>query len=144
MAKERYPFDLEVLVFTRPHLRDEGLDMEQYIGRRVLDACFDRLEEFDDEEVVFSFPERWLNIIEQRRLYDRLAKYGRNLKKVQIKTHSVYIIQCTHNEDVFMVKDGRQLDDRGDGHLYDAEATGFGRIINPDGMTVFGGTIVSP
>jgi hypothetical protein len=45
--------------------------------------------------VFLSFPERWCNIIEERSIYDRLAKFYPNLKTLNIKTQSVYIIQQT-------------------------------------------------
>jgi hypothetical protein len=69
------------------------------MGRQVLVGIFDEMREMPKvTEVFFSFPENWTNIIEQRALYKRLGKYCPNLKKVTIKTQSVYIIQCTKKE----------------------------------------------
>lgn len=91
-------FDLIVYVTRRPHMRDEGLEYELYMGRGVLSQIFDR-EEVNEaiEHVYFSYPERWLNIVEERSLYQRLDRYCPNLKSVKIKTQSVYIIQSTPN-----------------------------------------------
>lgn len=88
--------DVEVLVYRRPNLRDECLEYESFMGIDVLRSIFDQMKMRPDVTDLFlSFPERWLNIIEQRALYPRLAHYCPNLKSLQIKTHSVYIIQCT-------------------------------------------------
>lgn len=100
-----FPFELKVLIYRRPHMRDEGLEYELYSGLNVLRQLFD--EERVDEnltEVSFSFPERWLNIVEERSLFQRLAHFCPNLKKVTIKTQSVYIIQCTPRDCCLIVK----------------------------------------
>ncbi len=90
--------ELEVLIYRRPNLRDNMLEFEHYTGRKVLEGLFDEMRMMPEvEEVFFSFPETWLNVIEQRMLFSRLEHFCPNLKKVTIKTHSVYIIQCTPN-----------------------------------------------
>jgi hypothetical protein len=88
--------NLQVTVYQRPHMRDKNLAMEMHMGTQVLRGLFD--EERDMPEVTdlfLSFPERWLNIVEERSLYQRLERRCPNLRSVQIKTQSVYIIQCT-------------------------------------------------
>ena len=113
------PFELKVYVFTRPNMRDEGLNMETYLGDRVLRACFDTMTPFADESLFLSFPERRTNLVEQRALLGRLARYGTNLKKVTIKTHSVFIIQTTPNKSCFVFDDGgRRIQETGEGKLY--------------------------
>ena len=88
--------DLKVYVYRRPHMRDESLEYELHMGTNVLRSIFDKMEMLPDvKEVFLSFPENWLNIIEQRVLFQRLGHYCPNLEKVTIKTQSVYIIQCT-------------------------------------------------
>lgn len=88
--------DLMVYVYQRPHMRDERLEYELHMGMDVLVSIFDKMEQRPDvTEVFLSFPENWTNIIEQRVLYQRLGHYCPNLKKVVIKTQSVYIVQCT-------------------------------------------------
>ena len=96
--------DLKVYVYRRPHLRDHNLEFEFHIGMNVLQGLFDEMRMMPEiTEVSLSFPENWLNIIEQRALFQRLGHYCPNLKKVQIKTHSVYIIQCVPNTSCFVV-----------------------------------------
>lgn len=127
--------ELIVYTYTRPNLRSYFIEMESYMGRGVLDNCFDKFK-IDEEttNVFFSFPERWLNILEQRCLYDRLDKYYPNLKKITIKTHSVYIIQCTQAsyirivDDPFLVPEGKGLD-----KLY---IENVGDIFSENGLTI--------
>lgn len=91
---------LKVLIYQRPFLRDEGLEYEKYMGLDVLASIFDKMEMRPDVDDLFlSFPEQWLNIIEQRALYKRLEHYCPNLEVLTIKTHSVYIVQCTAAKD---------------------------------------------
>jgi hypothetical protein len=80
--------------------------MEMYMGRPVLETLFDTMREDRKTTSVFlSFPEQWLNIIEQRQIYDRCRLYLPNLQRIQIKTHSVYIVQVTYASDIFMFDD---------------------------------------
>ena len=100
-----YPFDLKVYIYQRPFLRDEDLNAEMYIDYRILEQIFDRMEtDRTVKKVYLSFPERWLNIIEQRTLLKRLQLYCPCLEDVTIKTHSVYIIQTTKNTSAYIVK----------------------------------------
>lgn len=97
--------DLMVYVYQRPNMRDPQLEFELQMGRDVLEAVFDKMVEMPHiTEVFLSFPENHLNIVEQRALYQRLGHYCPNLKKVVIKTQSVYIIQCTHSHCIGIVK----------------------------------------
>ena len=91
-----YPFELMVLVQRRPHMRDENLEFQLHIGQHVLRQIFDE-ERVDPSvtEVTFFYPERWMNIVEERSLYQRLERFCPNLRSVNIVTQSVYIIQCT-------------------------------------------------
>lgn len=102
----RLKFELEVIIYRRPNLRDDALEFEMFMGQGVLRKLFDSMEMMPELEHLFlSFPERWLNIIEQRQIFDRLAMYCPNLKTVKIKTHSVYIIQCTPNTCAKLIRD---------------------------------------
>ena len=83
--------DLMVYVYQRPHMRDEMLEYELQMGRKVLEGIFDKMVEMP-------------RITEQRVLYERLGHYCPNLKKVTIKTQSVYIIQCTPKRCVGIMK----------------------------------------
>lgn len=90
------PFILEVQVQRRPHMRDPNLEAFMYMGTGVLAQIFDEMRVDNSiTHVQFYYPERWLNIVEGRCLFQRLIKYCPNLKKVQIITQSVDIIsQC--------------------------------------------------
>ncbi len=100
-----WPFELEVFVQRRPHMRDDNLEMMMHFGLGILKQIFDK-EHVDASvtQAVFYYPERWLNIVEERSLYGRLTKYCPNLKHVKIITQSVYIIQCTKASSVRIVK----------------------------------------
>lgn len=100
IKKETGPIlTLDVFIYQRPHMRDEGLEFELQIGRTILEDCFDNFRMRPDVESIFlSFPENLLNIVEQRVLYERLWYYCPNLKNLVIKTQSVYIIQMTPAE----------------------------------------------
>lgn len=86
----------KVYIYTRPNLRDSNLEYEFFLERSVIEDCFDNMVMRDDvKSLHLTFPENYLNIIEQRKLYDRLQFYCPNLQDLTIKTHSVYIIQNT-------------------------------------------------
>ena len=88
--------DVHVLVFTRPNLRDD--DMFTHIGFGVLENLFDLGKvDFGTTSITLMYPERWTNILEQRAIMDRIFVLYPNIEKLRITTHSVYIIQCTHN-----------------------------------------------
>ena len=97
-------FDLQVYVQRRPHMRDENLEYALYLGKSILRQIFDE-ERVDSSvtEAVFFFPERWMNIVEERSLYERLELFCPNLKTVTITTQSVYIIQSTPSDKVFIL-----------------------------------------
>lgn len=106
--------DLKVYIYTRPHLRDAGLEFELQMGRGVLESMFDKMEVRPDVKTLFlSFPENHLNILEQRALYSRCEVYLPNLKQLTIKTHSVYIIQCTPNGNCLIVDNCEQIREEG-------------------------------
>lgn len=99
MVKE-FPFNLKVYIKTRPNLRAD--EMTAFIGFGFLEKLFDSDKAIEDEYVTLSYPERWINILEQRILYKKIAARCPNMKEVTIVTHSVYIIQCTPNRCAFM------------------------------------------
>lgn len=141
-----YPFKITVYVYRRPNMRDEGLEMEMYMGMDFIRTCFDKMEVREDiTSVNLSFPERWLNIVEQRSIYERAKKYCPNLKELVIKTHSVYIIQCTPNKhqsgshggsEVLIIHegDGPLMQESVDGKLY--FEGNVGGWIDPGKLTI--------
>jgi hypothetical protein len=66
--------------------------------KNLLRVLFGNAPIYDDDDtgskVVLYFPERYMNIVEERCLFDRLAHFCPNLESVEIMTQSVYIIQC--------------------------------------------------
>ena len=134
--------ELEVYVYRRPNLRDDSLEYELYMGQNVLRAIFDEMRECPEiTELFLSFPENRLNIIEQRLLFPRLGQYCPNLKKVTIKTHSVYIIQCTPNSCCLIVQgdnDGcQEIDANGKTDLTNKMYSSMiGNVFNAKGLNV--------
>lgn len=134
-----FPFDLKVYVYRRPHMRDETLEMELYIGLGILRNLFDQ-EKVDTgtEHITLSFPERWCNIVEERSIYKRVERLYPNLKSLTIKTQSVYIIQCTPASCVGIV---RGAEEQLGGPLPQEAETGrlwykVDTIMNAGGLTV--------
>lgn len=86
--------DLQVFVYTRPNLRAD--DMFVYIGTNIIQNIFEDLKVDENTKFIKLFyPERWTNLLEQRALLSRIPLLYPNIEKVEITTHSVYIIQCT-------------------------------------------------
>jgi hypothetical protein len=72
--------------------------MFAYVGMPILANLFDACKVDEKTKTVnLYYPERWANILEQRALLERIVALYPNIEKVDITTHSVYIIQCTHN-----------------------------------------------
>lgn len=108
--------DLKVIVYTRPNLRGGETEMMMYMGKTYLDNIFDECKISERETSLhFEWPERWTNICEQRALLTRIPLVYPNVKTVTIKTHSVYIIQCTHREQIGIVDDPTKFPE----HKYD-------------------------
>ena len=125
--------DLKVYVYRRPHMRDQDLEFELHMGTSVLRGIFDEMKMMPEvTSVYFSFPENWLNIIEQRVLYQRLGHYCPNLTSVVIKTQSVYIIQCTPNGSCLIVNSDHE------------QQFGLSQETNPDGSINLTGKLYSP
>lgn len=120
-----FPFELMVYVQRRPHMRDENLEFQLHIGQRVLRQVFDE-ERVDPSvtEVEFFYPERWMNIVEERSLYMRLQHFCPNLKKVFIITQSVYIIQCTPSSMVRIAQSEDEQQKGAGGKLTQESTTG--------------------
>mgnify|MGYP006279484983 CR=1 FL=1 len=106
---------IEVFVYTRPNLRTYSVEMEMYMGTNVLRGLFDDMVMMPEVKRVFlSFPERWLNILEQRALLHRIEHFCPNCESVTIKTHSVYIVQVCKSENVFIIKPVEDIDETSD------------------------------
>ena len=103
-------YDLKVFVTRRPHMRDNTLEFMLHRGKRVLEQLFDH-EVVDEsvERIELIHPERWLNIVEERSLFDRIERYFPNIKQVRILTQSVYIIQCTPGKNIYIIQEDSEL-----------------------------------
>jgi hypothetical protein len=106
-----YPFEILVYVHRRPHMRCESLEYELHMGKTHLENLFDH-ERVDEKttSLYFSYPERWLNIVEERSIYERVKLLYPNLKTLTIKTQSVYIIQCTSAKNIRIVSTEAEQD----------------------------------
>ena len=143
----RYPFEVVVYIYRRPHMRDESLEYELDMGRTRLDNIFDK--EIVDEkttELFFSFPERWMNIVEERSLFDRIKRLYPNIKKVTIKTQSVYIIQSAPSGQCHIVASKEEREYEAEhGKLPQEQKTGKmwfpnpGNIVNAHALNVLNG-----
>ena len=88
------PIDLHVKVWTRPNLRDGMHEMMLYSGKAFLDNIFDKKVVDPTVTKVWAYyPETWCNIPELQALMDWIPKFYPNVTKIDITTHSVYIIQ---------------------------------------------------
>lgn len=96
--------DYKIFVYSRVHLRDESLEYELMMGYGDLESMFDTMQICEDiTKLYFPFPERFLNVLEQRELFERIKKYFPNAKSVQIKTHSPFIIQSAPKGSVHLL-----------------------------------------
>ena len=100
-----YPFTIKVFVQKRPHMRDDNLEYLFCIGTSVLRQIFDKeVIDLTVTKLTLYFPERYMNIVEERSLYNRLAHFCPNLKTLEIMTQSVYILQCTPSKNILMLE----------------------------------------
>lgn len=113
MSQNRLEEILEVRVFTRPNLRDD--EMISYVGQNLLRDLFDYPDKDLSQmtDITLIYPERWLNILEQRVLLEALKDRCPNAEKIVIVTHSVYIIQCTPNGCCFVCDTASNYPDQG-------------------------------
>lgn len=101
--------DVEVMVNTRPNLRDGTHEMMLYSGRHFLENIFDA-KKIDEKtkDVWFYYPETWANIPELQALVDFTFYFYPNIEKLRITTHSVYIVQTVRSEHM-LVDNGKDL-----------------------------------
>ena len=103
---------LEVIVYTRPNMFEVQNNLFNLVGYNILESLFSD-PKFKDESrnLTLYYPERFLNILEQRELIKRLEV--QDYYKVKIVTHSVYILQTIKAECIRIVgsdiKEGQGL-----------------------------------
>lgn len=95
-------FNLTCYVYKRPNLRK--FECGIFDNFNVFRTLFDEVTvDTEPTSVTFHFPERWLNIVEQRQLYERIERYLPNVTEVIVHTHSVFIIQASPQGSVQVV-----------------------------------------
>ena len=95
---------LKVIVYRRPNMFKVQDNLYNLIGLGELEKLF-TIEGYKTthKTVKWFYPERFLNILEQRALCERAEAAG--YEDVVIITHSVYIVQCVKNTCIGIVQD---------------------------------------
>ncbi len=95
---------IEVIAVTRPNMFIVNDNMYNMMGYGELEKLF-TIENYKTKSKVLQlyYPERYLNVIEQRVLIKRIINAG--YEKVQIITHSTFIIQTSKNVKIFQPND---------------------------------------
>mgnify|MGYP001572395561 CR=1 FL=1 len=137
-----FGYDLLALVYIRPNFLDDALEYELDIGRPVLRRLFHEME-IDRGTIsgVLIFPERWTNVIERRQLFQRVATYLPNLKRLTVKTHCPVLIGEIRPECIRMVdSNDASIDDINRPHTERLCSAGHAlNLINPKCATVLHG-----
>lgn len=95
---------IELLVFRRPNMFNVNDNMFNMIGYSELKNMF-TIENYKTKHsnLTLYYPERFLNVTEERLLIERCEKAG--YEGVKIVTHSVYIIQTVKHNNIKIVND---------------------------------------
>lgn len=95
---------LTVYIFRRPNMFLVQQNLYNLVGLSELERLF-TVEGYKTQHksVTWYYPERFLNIIEQRVLIQRAESAG--YEEVMIVTNSVYIVQCCVKENIRIVQD---------------------------------------
>lgn len=95
---------LTVYIFRRPNMFLVQQNLYNLVGLSELERLF-TVEGYKTQHksVTWYYPERFLNIIEQRVLIQRAESAG--YEEVMIVTNSVYIVQCCVKENIRTVQD---------------------------------------
>lgn len=95
---------IELLVFRRPNMFNVNDNMFNMIGYGELKNMF-TIENYKTKHsnLTLYYPERFLNVTEERLLIERCEKAG--YEGVKIVTHSVYIIQTVKHNNIKIVND---------------------------------------
>jgi len=138
MTYERLKEITTVHTVTRPNLRTDEFFV--FVGQLFLIELFDTNKDMTPyTDVSLQYPERWLNILEQRALFTAVQWKCPYLKKLHIKTHSAFIIQSAPDGTVFIV-------DKPDTYPEITYIPGvrYSPVDSYDGgLMAFGGTITS-
>jgi len=95
----------EVIILRRPDFLADDFEYESYLGLGIMKNCFkEKRVDNKVDDILISFPERWLNIIERRMLFHRISLYYPNLKRLTIKTHCPILIGCVPSKHAMLLK----------------------------------------
>lgn len=96
--------NLEIRVFRRPNMFNVNNNIYNMMGVGELEKLF-TIENYEcsPQALQLFYPERFLNVVEQRALMKRI-KDAKNYTDVNITTHSVFIIQSCSHKDVRIYK----------------------------------------
>jgi hypothetical protein len=130
---------LKVFIRTRPNLRCTAEETNMYIGYGMLEKLFDKGSSIPEiKNIQFWYPERWLNILEQRQLFNAIDQMCPNIETIEVVTHSVYIIQCTPNECAFLMDNAAEYPD-----ISFSPGVRYCPLSKDSELTIFGGEIKS-
>lgn len=95
--------DIEIRVYIRPNMFRVNENMFNLIGLGELEKFF-TIPDYkgNGDTIGWFYPERFLNIVEQKELITRLEKS--NYKGVRIITQSPFIMQCCKNVKVVNIE----------------------------------------
>lgn len=129
--------ELTLLLFKRPDMLSVHQNMFNLAGFNELENLF-RVEDYktSHKEVLWYYPERFLNILEQRVLVARAEAAG--YEKVEIVTNSVYIVQTVEAKHIRIVQDENIPE--GDGRFKLSNT--YSGLPNDSGLGVIGGSIL--
>lgn len=103
---------IEIVVFTRPNMFNVHTDTLNMLGYGHLEQLYSDPEyKVKGGTLKLSFPERFLNFLEQRVLVQRAENAG--FDELIMTTHSVYIIQTVQSKYVRIVQDNKIPEDGG-------------------------------
>lgn len=104
---------IDILVFRRPNMFKVHDDLTGLVGLSALEKMFSDpdYKVRPGSELTLFYPERFLNIIEQRALCIRAESVG--FESIKITTSSVYIIQSNKNNHIRIVQDNEIKEDGG-------------------------------
>lgn len=96
--------DFSVHVVTCPNLRESSDVVYAQFCKEVLRKVFDS-DAVDPltRSISLSYPERWANYHELTSLPYRLLLTFPNIQKIDIKTHSSYMVTGVHHEHITLV-----------------------------------------
>jgi len=95
--------DIEVILYKRPNMFRVNDNMYNMLGLGELENFYNIPDyKGSGKELLLFYPERFINIVEQKALIERLMKS--DYKKVRIITHSPFIVQCSKNVKVTKIE----------------------------------------